>query len=80
MSYNADLPARTFLKPSEVASFFNVSPQTVYFWHKMGQIQGVKICGSLRIYSNSLTGLLGTYGDGGREKAVTEPGAWRRNT
>jgi hypothetical protein len=80
MSYDADLRARTFLKPSEVASFFNVSPQTVYFWHKMGQIHGIKICGSLRIYSNSLAGLLGSCGDGGHGKAVPEPGPWRRNT
>ncbi len=77
MSYNADLPARTFLKPSEVASFFNVSPQTVYFWHRMGQIRAIKICGSLRIYGNSLARLLGTYGDGGRGEAIPAPGAWR---
>jgi hypothetical protein len=80
MSRNADLPARTFLKASEVSSLFNVSPQTVYFWHKMGQIQGIKVCGSLRIYSNSLTGLLSTPGDGGRGKAMPWPGIWRPKT
>jgi DNA-binding transcriptional MerR regulator len=59
MSYNSELPSRTFLKPSEVASFFNVAPQTVYFWHRMGKIQGIKIGGSLRIYTSSLVGILG---------------------
>jgi|WetSurMetagenome_2_1015567.scaffolds.fasta_scaffold55312_5 excisionase family DNA binding protein len=54
MSYNSGLPPRTFLKPSEVASFFNVSVPTVYSWHSTGRIEGVKICGSLRIYRSSL--------------------------
>ena len=31
MSHNSESPHRTFPKPSEVASLFGVSPQTVYF-------------------------------------------------
>ena len=54
MSYNIELPSRILLTPSEVASFFNVSLRTVYFWHKIGKIQGIKIWRFLRIYRNSL--------------------------
>ena len=55
MSYNSKSPHRTFLKPSDVASLFNVSLQTVYFWHRMGMIQGIKIGGgTLRIFASSL--------------------------
>jgi len=61
MPYKSELPSRTFLKPSEVASFLNVAPKTVYFWHSMGRIQGIKIGGSLRIYTNSLVGILGDF-------------------
>jgi len=54
MSCNNELPSRILLTPSEVASFFNVSLRTVYFWHKIGKIQGIKIWRFLRIYRNSL--------------------------
>ncbi|HUJ70309.1 MAG TPA: helix-turn-helix domain-containing protein [Syntrophorhabdales bacterium] len=54
MVYISELPGRTLLKPSEVASLFGVSPQTVYNWHRMGMIHGVKISGILRIYASSL--------------------------
>jgi len=58
MSYNTDeLPSRIFLTPSEVASFFNVSLRTVYFWHKIGKIQGIRIWRFLRVYRNSLEGM-----------------------
>ena len=51
MSYISELPDRTFLKPSEVASLFDVSPQTVYLWHRMGMIEGIKIDGrTLRVF------------------------------
>lgn len=46
--------SRTFLKPSEVASLFNISVSTVYFWHRMEMIHGVKIGGCLRIFQSSL--------------------------
>lgn len=39
MAYLSELPDRTLLKPSEVAVFLNVSPQTVHFWHPMGMIE-----------------------------------------
>jgi len=55
MAYSSELPGRTLLKPSEVASLFGVSPHTVYHWHRMGMIQGVKIKGVLRIYASSLS-------------------------
>ena len=58
MSYSSELPERTLLKPSEVASFFNVSPKTVYLWHDMGRIEGIKIRTSLRIFVASLKDLL----------------------
>ena len=55
MAYISELPDRTLLKPVEVASLFNVSPQTVYLWHSMGMIGGVKIGGRiLRIFASSL--------------------------
>jgi len=57
MSYNTELPSRILLTPSEVASFFNVSVRTVYFWHKIGKIQGIKIWRFLRICRNSLDGM-----------------------
>ncbi len=54
MAYTGKLAGRTFLKPTEVASLLNVSPKTVYFWHRMGMIEGVKIQKILRIYANSV--------------------------
>jgi len=57
MCYNTELPSRILLTPSEVASFFNVSVPTVYFWHKIGKIQGIKIWRFLRICRNSLEGM-----------------------
>jgi len=55
MSHTREMSSRTFLKPSEVASLFNVSLSTVYFWHRMQMIRGVKIGGCLRIYRGSLS-------------------------
>jgi len=55
MAYSSELPGRTLLKPSEVASLFGVSPRTVYHWHRMGVIEGIKINGILRIYTSSLS-------------------------
>lgn len=59
MLCNSEMPVRTFLKPFEVATLFNVSVSTVYLWHRMGKIDGIKICGSLRIYRHSLAGISG---------------------
>ena len=58
MCCNGELPSRTFLTPFEVASFFDVSLRTVYFWHKIGKIKGIKIWRFMRIYRNSLKGTL----------------------
>ena len=54
MAYMSELPGRTLLKPSQVASLFHVSPQAVYLWHRMGMIEGVKIGRTLRIQTSSL--------------------------
>lgn len=55
MAHSGELPDRTLLKPSEVAFRLDVSPQTVYFWHCVGVIEGVKIGGrTLRIFASSL--------------------------
>jgi len=64
MSYNSELPLRTFLKPSEVAAFFRIALETVYFWHRMGKIEGIKIYGCLRIYRRSLIGIPRREADG----------------
>jgi len=58
MSHTREMSSRTFLKPAEVASLFNVSLSTVYLWHRMEIIRGVKIGGCLRIYRRSLGGIL----------------------
>ena len=57
---SCQVPSRTFLKPSEVASLFNVSVYTVYFWYRMERIAGIKIGGCLRIYRSSLGGVSNT--------------------
>ena len=55
-----DLPDRTLLRPSEVASFFRVSTKTVYRWYRTGAIEGIKVKGSLLIYRHSIRKLIGT--------------------
>jgi len=57
MAHTNEVPSRTFLKPSEVASLFNVSLSTVYSWYRAEMIQGVKIGGCVRIYQCSLDGI-----------------------
>ena len=57
MYRTSDLPARSLLTPFEVASFYDVSLRTVYFWHRIGKIQGIKIWRFLRIYRSSLRGI-----------------------
>ncbi|MGD0663302.1 MAG: helix-turn-helix domain-containing protein [Syntrophorhabdales bacterium] len=52
MAYISELPGRTLLKPSEAASLFNLSPKTIYFWHRIGMIEGVKIGRILRIQTS----------------------------
>ena len=54
MTYHTELPSQNLLTPFEVASFLDVSLRTVYFWHKIGKIQGIKIWRFLRIYRSSL--------------------------
>ena len=56
MSHTNEMSPRTFLKPTEVASLFNVSLSTVYSWYRAEMIQGIKIGGCVRIYQHSLGG------------------------
>ena len=61
MSYTSELPARTFLKPSEASALFNVPLDTIYFWYRMGNIDGFNVNGKcLRIFSASLQEFLGS--------------------
>ena len=53
-----ELPPRTMLRPSEVASFLRVSERTVYRWFELGLIEGVRINKSLRITRGSILTLL----------------------
>jgi excisionase family DNA binding protein len=56
-----DLPDKTLLRPNDVASFLSVSLKTVYRWHRLGTIKGIKVKGSLRIYRDSIVKLV--YGN-----------------
>lgn len=56
-----DLPDKTLLRPNDVASFLSVSLKTVYRWHRLGTIRGIKVKGSLRIYRDSIVKLV--YGN-----------------
>ena len=53
-----ELPPRTMLRPSEVASFLRVSERTVYRWFELGLLEGVRINKSLRITRGSILTLL----------------------
>ena len=53
-----DLPNKTLLRPNDVASFLSVSLKTVYRWHRLGTIEGIKVKGSLRIYRDSILKLV----------------------
>ena len=53
-----DLPDKTLLRPNDVASFLSVSLKTVYRWHRLGTIKGIKVKGSLRIYRDSILKLV----------------------
>jgi excisionase family DNA binding protein len=59
-----ELPPRTMLRPSEVASFLRVSERTVYRWFELGLIEGVRINKSLRITRGSILTLLQRSGVG----------------
>ena len=60
----AELPPRTMLRPSEVASFLRVSERTVYRWFALGLVDGVRINKSLRITRGSILTLLQRSGAG----------------
>lgn len=54
-------PAQTLLKPSEASVRFNIPLPTIYFWYRVGTIDGVNVNGRcLRIYSASLQEFLGS--------------------
>jgi DNA invertase Pin-like site-specific DNA recombinase len=58
MNARTELPLRTMLRPSEVASFFRVSERTVYRWFELGLIEGIRMNKSLRIIRGSILTLL----------------------
>ncbi len=75
MSCASELPSRTLLTPSEVASLFNVSARTVYCWHRMRIVEVIKMCGILTKYGNSLPENLhqrceGRRGDNARARGL----------
>ncbi len=66
MSCASELPSRTLLTPSEVASFFNVSARTVYCRHRMRIVEVIKMCGILTKYGNFVPENLHQRRDGRR--------------
>ena len=60
---------KTLIKATEAADRFNVPLSTIYTWHQMGKIDGVKLNGkSLRIFSESLSAFLKSRNGRMREK------------
>jgi len=50
-----DLPQKTLLTPTDVASFFNVSRHTIYTWVETGKLRACNPSGGcLRIYRESV--------------------------
>ncbi len=50
----SDFPDKTLLRPDEVAAFFRVSVKTVYRWCAKGDLHGIRLKRSLRIYRQSV--------------------------
>jgi excisionase family DNA binding protein len=46
------------MKPTELTGIFKVSKATIYRWFDEGVLEGIRIGGSVRIYSHSVKGLL----------------------
>ena len=44
-----DLPAKSLLRPDEVAKFWRVSTKTIYRWIDMGILPAIKKGGTIRI-------------------------------
>ena len=44
-----DLPAKSLLRPDEVAKIWKVSTKTIYRWIDIGVLEGVRKGGTLRI-------------------------------
>ncbi len=56
-----DPEQKTLMKASEASTYFNIPLSTIYFWYRMGNIDGIKVnerC--LRIFSKSLQEFLGS--------------------
>jgi predicted site-specific integrase-resolvase len=69
-----DPAAKTLLKPSEAAVLFDVPLPTIYFWHRMGNIHGVKINGTcLRIFTESIREFLRSRPTGDRRHRTFDP-------
>ena len=73
-----DLPEKTLLRPDEVASFLRVSIKTVYRWCAKGQLHGVRLKRSLRIYRESV---LESVSEGQEEgiQSYEKRDEWRRH-
>jgi hypothetical protein len=61
MSHTNELRTQTLMRPSEAAAHFDVPLRTIYFWYRVGKIDGINVNGKcLRIFSKSLQEFLGT--------------------
>ncbi len=65
---------KTLIKPAEAAARFHVPVGTIYTWHQLGKIDGIKLNGrSLRIFTKSLCAFLES-----RKKKTGEQAPHRR--
>jgi len=60
---------KTFIKATEAADRCNVPLSTIYTWHQMGKIDGIKLNGkSLRIFSESFFAFLESRNEKTKER------------
>ncbi|MFA6100434.1 MAG: helix-turn-helix domain-containing protein [Patescibacteria group bacterium] len=50
----SELPDKKYLRPDEVAEYYEVNVKTVYNWASTGKIDSVKIGGMLRFEKESV--------------------------
>lgn len=49
-----DLPKKDLLRVDEVASYFSVTPRTIYLWIEHGHLVAEKIVGCVRVTRKSV--------------------------
>ena len=49
-----ELPKKALLRPDEVAKWFSINIRTVYLWVEQGELEAIKIAGTLRIKRKSV--------------------------